>query len=546
MKSFNKILLLLVAGMLFSCELNRIPTDSVVDEEFWKTEQDYVLACNAFYVKLPTYDKRDQYSDIGYSGSPNEISSGTYLPENNFGPWDEDYKNIALANKVIQFAQSNPNKLDDAIVKRYEGEARFFRAIQYYDLLRSYGGVPIVDKMLDINSEELYAPRDSRSDVVDFILQDLDFASKNLPLQSKLKDEEQGRFTSGAAYTMLSRVALYEGTRQKFLGNGEYTKLLEMSRDAALNVINSNEYDLFTSANNDPVLNYQQCFIYEGEGSKETVLANRYIKPWRKHSFAMVIRTSDNCPTRAIVDAYLCDDGLPISVSDKFLGFAEPSSEFQNRDSRMRASLLVPYDDLSYDLRPFEPTFGNGASQTGYVWKKMGVYEDATALEGDCDVIIIRYAEALLNYAEACFELNETIEDSELEISINKLRQRVNMPKLTNSFINGGNPKGVKLDMREEIRRERLVELANEGFRYDDLLRWGIADEVLKKPLLGIPDLREFYTYVGENVWEKVKNGFVEVQPASTRFFEDKNWLWPIPLMQIALNPNLEQNPKWK
>lgn len=537
---------LLSITFLTSCELDRLPTDSVVDEEFWKTEQDYKLACNVFYTELPTYDARDQYSDIGYNGSPNAISSGTYLPTNTFGPWSEDYRKIANANKVIMFTQKNPNGLDKAIVNRYEAEARFFRALQYYDLLRSYGGVPIIDKLLDINSEELYAPRNTRLEVTDFILKDLDFAINNLPLQSELNNEDLGRFTKGAAGILKSRVALYEGTRQKYVEKGEYSHFLEQARDAALDVIKSNEYQLFTSESNNPILNYQQCFIYEGQGCKETVLANRYIKPWKKHNISrQLLRSSQNCPTRAIVDAYLCTDGLPINFSDQFKGYTDPQSEFHNRDPRMSASLLIPYSDMSYDMRPFEPTFANDCSQTGYVWKKMAVHADANALEGDCDVIIIRYAEALLNYAEACYELKDEITDEEIEISINQLRKRVNMPKLSNAFINGTNPKNIKLNMQEEIRRERLVELANEGFRYDDLLRWGSAEEILPQSLTGIPDFREFYTYIGENVWKKVKNGFLEVQPASTRFFESKNYLWPIPLIQIALNKNLKQNPGW-
>ena len=119
------------------------------------------------------------------------------------------------------------------------------------------------------------------------------------------------------------------------------------------------------------------------------------------------------------------------------------------------------------------------------------------------------------------------------------------MVALTNEFIQGANPGNVKLDMRDEIRRERLVELANEGFRYDDLLRWGIAQDVLPKALVGIPDLREYYKYVNNNVWKKVKNGFVELQPTTDRTFEEKHYLWPLPLVQLALNENLEQNPDW-
>lgn len=546
MKNIHKILISLLAIQLFfSCELDRLPTDAVVDENYWKSEQDFVLACNAFYVNLPGYSTRDIYSDICYNGSPNEISSGTYLPTNTFGPWSEAYENIATANKVIENAQKNFFFVDEAIVNRYEGEARFFRALQYYDLLRSYGGVPIIKRLLDIDSEELYAPRNTREEVVKFILEDLDFASLHLPSPSNLTTTETGRFTKTAALTLKSRVALYEGTRQKYKDKGEYKDLLQQAADAAYEVIKSGEHELYYSATNDPVLNFRECFIYEGEGSRETILSNRYEKPWRKHTNSQNLLRGGSGPTRAIVDAFLCSDGLPIDISKQFKGYKTPASEFENRDARMRSSLMVPFEDISWDGKVYEARFANGTSQTGYAWKKMAVNEDALALESDLDAIIIRYAETLLNYAEAKYELADYISDEDLEISVNELRRRVGMPILTNSFVQGNNPSNVKLDMREEIRRERLVELANEGFRYDDLLRWGIAQDILPKALVGIPDLREYYTLVNENIWKKVKNGFVELQPASDRTFEDKHYLWPLPLIQIALNNNLKQNPDW-
>lgn len=536
---------LLTPLLFFSCELDRLPSDSVVDEEFWKSEQDFQLACNAFYTELPGYSTRDLSSDICYNGTPNNISSGTYLPTNDFGPWNGAYTKIAMANKVIQNARKNQFSVDETVVKRYEGEACFFRALQYYDLLRSYGGVPIVERLLDLSSEELYAPRNTRQQVVDMILKDLDFAALHLPLPSKLKTGEIGRFTKTAALTLKSRVALYEGTRQKYREKGEYKTMLQQAADAAYEVIKSGEHQLFRSSKNDPVLNFQECFIYEGEGSKETILANRYQKPWKKHSNSQSLLRGGAGPTRAIIDAFLCVDGLPVEVSKQFSGYATPSSEFENRDARMRASILVPFEDIAWNGSPYEAQFVNGTSMTGYTWKKMAVNEDAVALESDLDAIIIRYAETLLNYAEAKYELADRISNEDLNISINELRRRVGMVELTNEFVEGNNAANVKLDMREEIRRERLVELANEGFRYDDLLRWGIAQDVLPKALLGIPDLREFYSLVSPNVWKKVKNGFVELQPAADRTFEDKHYLWPLPLVQLALNENLEQNPDW-
>ena len=541
----KKLLFLFAIYVLVSCDLDRLPVDSVVDENYWKSEEEFQLACNVFYSALPGYSDRDVNSDICYNGSPNDISSGTYLPTNSFGPWNNDYTQIAKANKVIQFALENPYGVDETVVQRYEGEARFFRAWQYFDLLRSYGGVPIVERLLDINSEELYAPRNTREEVVSFILQDLDLAIEYLPMPSALKDGEIGRFTKTAALAFKSRVALYEGTRQKYREQGEYKDFLQQAVDAARSVIESGEHALYYSATNDPVRNFQECFIYEGEGSKETILAHRYQLPWKKHSRSQSLLRGETGPTRAIVDAFLCTDGLPIEISGQFQGYSTPASEFEYRDARMRASLLVPFEDITWDGGLYQAQFVGGTSMTGYTWKKMAVNEDALALESDLDAILIRYAEVLLNYAEAKYELEDHISNEDLNMSINELRRRVGMVELTNEFVQGDNAQNIKLDMREEIRRERLVELANEGFRYDDLLRWGIAQDVLPKALVGIPDLREYYPLVSETVWAKVKNGFVELQPASDRTFEDRHYLWPLPLLQLALNENLEQNPGW-
>lgn len=531
-----------------SCELDFLPSDTITNEMFWKTEKDYQLACNALYLSgLPTYNVRDVYSDIAYGEYPNNISSGTYLPSNDFGPWTNCYKVIATANNIIENAENNKAGVDESITCRYAGEARFFRALMYYDLLRSYGGVPIVKNLLDIDSPELYAPRNSREEVTKFILSDLDVAIEGLPLPSNMKVSDYGRISKTAALSLKSRIALYEGTRQKFLEKGEYKSYLQQAKDAALRVIESKEHSLFKSTDGNFIQNYQQTFLYDAEGATETILSNRYEKPWRKHNIStQIIRTSNSAPTRALIDAFLCDDGLPINYSDKFQGYKTPTSEYKNRDPRMSGTIYVPTEDIFWDGTIYKPQFGNQQSQTGYSWKKLVVPADAVALEGDLDYIIIRYAEVLLNYAEATYELSNSISDSDLDISINELRRRVGMPDLTNAFVLGSNPKQVTLDIRQELRRERLVELAIEGFRYDDLMRWGIAHIELIKPMFGIPDLRKDYTHISQDIWNKVVNGFVQIQSADKRVFDkDKHYLWPIPLTQIALNENLKQNPNW-
>jgi starch-binding outer membrane protein, SusD/RagB family len=545
-----KIYVYILSIMIFviSCEIDKEPYDTLTDSFFWKTEQDFAMACNKLYPGLESHTDRDVFSEIGYGQERNEISSGTYTPTNSFGPWNNAYARIAECNKIIEEGESTlaSGTLEGDIVNRYIGEARFFRAYHYYDLLRSYGGVPLVDKVLDLDSEILFGPRDSRSDVVNFILDDLDFAKDYLPNEDKLTASEEGRLTCTAALTFKSRVALYEGTRQKFHDGGDYLDLLEAAKNASLEVINSDQHQLFTYATNDPHDNYQFLFRYEGENCSESLLANRYILPWRKHNRSVTVLRHGVAiaPTRKMVDSYLCNDGLPIEHSPNFQGYTSGGSEFIDRDPRLNASIMVPYEDESWMGVPYVPDMGYGGSLTGYHFKKYGVIADAIALESDLDYMVIRYAEALLNYAEAVFEIDENISDEDLDISINKLRDRVGMVHLTNAFVNGTNPAGVVLNMREEIRRERLVELAMEGFRYDDLLRWGIAEDVLTQPIKGIPYLGDEYPKIQ---WSEylIEDNFIVVQEAKTRFFEEKNYLWPIPLLQISLNNKLEQNPGW-
>lgn len=160
----------------------------------------------------------------------------------------------------------------------------------------------------------------------------------------------------------------------------------------------------------------------------------------------------------------------------------------------------------------------------------------------------MRYGEVLLSYAEATYELNETISDEELNLSINKLRSRFStdenqLPSLTNAFASQHG-----LDMREEIRRERIVEMAVEKLLYDDIIRWKRAEIELPKSIMGIKFDQEMYPKMvpGKDVMVDA-DGFVITQDKSTRSFDvSKHYLFPLPLREINLNTNLKQNPGWQ
>jgi hypothetical protein len=158
------------------------------------------------------------------------------------------------------------------------------------------------------------------------------------------------------------------------------------------------------------------------------------------------------------------------------------------------------------------------------------------------DYAIIRYAEVLLNFAEATFELNGSISDADLDRSINLLRARGGVAPLTNSLVSN-----YTLSMREEIRRERRVELAMEGFRYWDLLRWKQAENELPQMILGAKYFEDEALVIDPN-WNpmRTQDGFIITEPATNRNFNpDRDYLWPLPLTELSMNPNLVQNPNW-
>jgi len=206
----------------------------------------------------------------------------------------------------------------------------------------------------------------------------------------------------------------------------------------------------------------------------------------------------------------------------------------------MAQTLWRPYDpDYQVQPQPFVPSFAANTT-TGYMFKKYA----ADISPSYCHDMLMRYAEVLLIYAEAAFELEGAISDEDLDVSINPLRRRFAgdedcLPNLTNAFV-GDNG----LDMREEIRRERRVELAGECFRYDDLIRWKTAENELPQDILGTMLDGDVYPNVQKPL---TPDGFIILQNASTRTFnKDRDYLFPLPLLELSLNENLVQNPNWE
>ncbi|MDF2518063.1 MAG: RagB/SusD family nutrient uptake outer membrane protein [Sphingobacterium sp.] len=548
MKHFS---ILLLCGLLMtSCKktLDLKPKDTLSDVTFYKTAADFKLGANGLYNSLVGFNFSDTESDIAFNVA-NAISDGDYLPPDVSSTWTNAYYYIRNANNIIAKGEG----LTDPGIKNYVAEAKFFRAYNYWLLFRLYGGVPLITKVLDVNDPDLYTARSERKETVDFILKDLSDAVADLPVKSALSVSDVGRITKGTAESLKARIALFEGTWQKFR-NGNGLDYLNMAITAAEHVINSGEYALFTGKG---AQSYRYLFIEEGDDSKESILDRRYEVNISGQQYPYsVVGTVCYLATKKLADMYLCKDGLPITKSGQFNGYQTVSSEFDNRDPRMTMTLLIPGTPIIEVFNPVVPVVNwpnspQRNANTGYITYKYlseNVYGNTN--NGDnfgYDCHIIRYAEVLLSYAEALYEKNGKLSDAELDKTVNLLRARAGMPALKNEFLTANG-----LDMRTEIRRERNVEFALEGFRYDDIRRWKTAESEMIQDIKGIKikgsAWQNIAPYNGAGFQARTDaNGFLIVQPASARKFDpDKHYLRPLPTREVALyNGKLLQNPGW-
>ena len=570
MKYTLKAILVMALGCLtYSC-LDLDPKDQIADGNYWQEASDFKLFANQFYgwtrdfsnsvYDAPHSDKRsdlilDKSGTNVYSNGTNSIPTG----DNNY---TDNYNRIRRTNILLQKAESYGNQSD---IEQYIGEAKFFRAYCYFELLQLYGDVIITKKPLDVTDPEMKVARNDRSEVVDFMIQDLKDAAGQLPLTSAV---ENGRVGSEGAWAFLSRVALYEGTWQKFRGNEARGKeLLDVAAKAAKEVINSKNFSLYTPAIlGDSAQKYM--FILEDVKSNpagllkasntEYIFSRRHdetLNPIGKNITKECLANAQQIAQK-FAALYLCQDGLPIEKSSLYLFKVDGiiAHEYQNRDNRMLYTLCVPggyywsnensrvnwtsdaADKASASIKGYSPANGSG-----YANQKWAAERKVQTNSEGYDYPVIRYAVVLQNYAEAVYERDDAISDDDLNISLNLVRNRINksMPKLSNNLVTANG-----LNMREEIRRERTVELFNEGFRIDDLKRWKTAETEMPKDFLGIKWTGTEYATKWPNVsYAKNSDGYIILETG--RKWESKHYLYPLPTDQLQLNPNLKQNPGW-
>lgn len=523
---------------LSSCEgfLEREPLTTLSSGSFWNTEKDLRMALNNQYQEMGRDYNLDNWSADCFADIGNSISSGTYTAPNTDDRWTKPYKQIRISNDFLENYEKA--SVTDEVKNRYAGEARFFRAYFYYRLITRFGDVILTTATMDTDSPDLYAKRTPKEEILKLIMDDLDFAEAHIPLKNDMKTDV-GRITKGAVQAFMARVSLYYGTWYKFRGETSLgNTYLQRAKDAAKRCMDSKQYGLYPD--------YRNLFLYPGEDSEEHILSYRYDEASDTYNgrIRSVIIDFRQEPTKFVADAFLCKDGLPIGKSAYPTEYLPLGKEFENRDPRMALTLWKPGD--SFRGEPFLPNLSN-QTRTGYMFKKYGDEQSMEAMASRIDEILIRYAEVLLTYAEATYELSDGISDADLDLSINVLRNRFaghpdKLPALTNAFVTR-----YGLDMREEIRRERRVELVSESLRYDDLIRWKTAETELPQEILGAKfDSSAYPDMIPGKDINLNADGFIIVQSGKSRMFDAaKDYLFPLPLREISLNPNLEQNPNW-
>lgn len=529
--------------------LERAP-QSLNDQTFWSTANDLKTYANGFYGLIPAgvSNLDDTNSDTQVPNSINTFLWGQYTVPTEGGAWSQS--NWSTIRKLNYFMTHYQNAQGtEAEINTYVGEIRFFRALQYFDKIKTLGDVPWLDKDLNVDSKELYGPKTARNEVAKKIIEDLDFAIRWLP---EAGSEEANRLNKDIARHMKARVCLHEGTYYKYHTELKYTNeadgLLQQAVEASNDLIISGKYEIYNTGH--PESDYHNLFTMDDKSNlKEAILYIDYIEDKRMHNMSHGTLEANVGFSKDFVDCILYDDGLPKGLTTQPTTDNTIAEEMAGRDPRF--SQLIKNDayltDEEKEKANYDDNYVDKFHLTGYHTIKgyipdlpSGYYVEFT------DGIAYRYAETLLINAEAKAEL-KTLTQDDLDNTINKLRDRAGMPHLKKEvgFTDPNWPDyGYTLSaILQEIRRERRVELAGEGFRFDDLCRWKAGHL-----------LDNVKTYVGKKlsngkyaiVYPNYTNDDLSYQEGKSRKWDDKMYLYPIATGELQRNPQLlPQNPGW-
>lgn len=590
MKRIIILAVALTAG-LSSCDLlDTKPMSQMTQTDYFKTETDLQLFTNPLYNNMLDKDPYDDQSDLMVCQTlSDEILGGNKRTvPNSGGGWT--WTDLRRINTLLEYADQCDDK--DAVT-HYTALARFFRAYFYFEKVKRFGDVPWYDVQLGSADEALYNPRDSRELIMTKMIEDIDFAINELP-----KEVSTYRVNRWAALALKAQFCLYEGTYRKYHdvqidGANDYTYYLDLAAKAAGEVINQGPYKLYSTGN--PDSDYMMLFAQENASPDEYILAIKFDYGLAIHhnatAFTLVPTQGRPGYTRKMVNMYLMKDGS--RFTDR-TGWQEESfvEETKDRDPRLAQSIRTPGYTRIGKTEVLAPDFG--CSVTGYQPIKFVQNPDDSGGNVDrndrstCDIPVYRLAEVMLNYAEAKAELG-TLTQDDLDISINKIRDRVDMPHLKLAEANANpdwyllsdeygfsNVSGANQGVILEIRRERAIEMIQEGTRYEDLVRWkagpcldqaltgmyfpgagqydltgdGKTDLILYNEGSAKPEAGDgVYVYqIGtEILLSGGTRGYVSYHKniERTPYNEERDYLYPIPINERSLNPDLTQNPGW-
>ena len=525
--------------LLFSScnDMDLAPTDRFTEANYWSSPEKANMILNMAYSQMTNSDyffKTEALSDNLYEGrgsSPEKaISSGQADASNSrfVEEWRSCYQGIKTCHIFLENVDRIPN-MDENLKARMKAEARFIRAYLYFRLTNWYGDVPLFDHDLTF-TESKTIPRTPKADVLAFVHSELDAVLEVLPSKEEYADEDKGRITSGAVVAFKARIYLY---------NNDWANVVTWC-EKLINTADYGQYQLFSS--------YEGLFLAENENNSEVILDLSYVPSLRTWGnfldFAPLSvggRVNNMAPTQELVNDYLTLNGKTITSAGS--GYSE-TTPYNNRDPRLTATVV--YHEFQWKkpngtlqtisikpgTAPDETALvdeykgqGTNSTSTGYYLRK---YYDPSALAGfasGLNLILIRYADVLLMYAEAKNELSQ-MDQNTWNKTIFALRTRAGFtdPEAL-GYIAGAS----KSDLQAIIRHERRSELAIEGLRIHDLRRWKTAETVLN----GYPHGAQY----GDAATD---NGYIRLDKRT--FNKDRDYLWAVPQREKDINPGLGQN----
>ncbi|MGF1636420.1 MAG: RagB/SusD family nutrient uptake outer membrane protein [Cyclobacteriaceae bacterium] len=558
---FKNIILIPILVFIVGCaELDLNPLAEGSSENWYSTETEVEMSLNDLFRMVFWPQLSDEWTDdYTRREALTPITSGTV--DGQWGTvnttWQNTYKAIVRANLVLQNMDRIRATTPEAIVDRLEGNAYFARASFYSRLVSLFGDVVYFEGVLDLN-EAFTLSRTPKNTIIQAVYDDFDSAAERLPLS--YGNSQNKMATKGAALGMKARFALYMG---------DYA----IARDAAKACMDLDVYQLHPS--------YSALFLTQTKNPNEEIFG---IPRSRTLNVTRDVRDflprlaggwgAAQAPSWDLFNAYTCSDGLPIDESPLY----NPREPFQNRDPRCTKTIVEfqtrhfnhiyqPHPDsisvLNFntgakvsnnDTRSVAPF----ASFNGLMLKK-GVDSDwLINFHAEDDVMILRFADVLLMYAEAKMELGEI--DQSVHDALNKVRARAYGVDISETNAYPAITETNQAALRKIIRMERRMELAFENHRYMDIIRWRIAEKVLNKPVYGMLDVADLRTKVVQpGLWffpdtpSIDQDGIADMSPmydaglirilAIRNFDATRQYLWPIPTKEILINSNLEQNP---